>query len=79
MYPASLRRDERKMEPSYVVPVVLGAVLYVFAEDIVTVRRFGPVTDGARSSDTGGLAFRLVGLLLVGVGLLEFARTAVPL
>ncbi|NHN58853.1 MULTISPECIES: hypothetical protein [Halorussus] len=67
------------MPPGYVFPLAIGAVVYLFAEDVVTARRFGPVTDGARSSETGGLAFRILGLLVVGVGVLEFARPVLSL
>ncbi|WP_435177833.1 hypothetical protein [Halorussus sp. AFM4] len=65
------------MPPGYVVPLALGIVVYLFAERMVHVRRFGPITDGARSAETGGLAFRLLGLLLVGVGIVEFVQTSV--
>ena len=65
------------MPPGYVVPLALGIVVYLFAESMIHVRRFGPVTDGARSEDTGGLAFRVLGLLLVGVGVVKFVQTSV--
>ena len=48
--------------------VVLGVILFVFAEDMLFARRFGPITDGARSSETGGYAFRFLGFILVAVG-----------
>lgn len=66
------------MSFGYVIPLVLGAVVYYFAEDIVHVRRFGPITESTRSSDTGGLAFRVLGLLLIGVGVLKFLQAIVP-
>ncbi|WP_416838405.1 hypothetical protein [Haloferax sp. DFSO52] len=54
---------------SSLVFVVLGVVLLSFAEDMVFARRFGPITDGARSSETGGYAFRFLGLIFVAVGI----------
>lgn len=67
------------MPSGYAIPLVLGVVVYLFAEDIVYVRRFGPITDSTRSSETGGFAFRVLGLLLVGIGLLRFVRTTLSL
>ena len=63
------------MPPGYLFPLLLGVVIYYFAEDIVHARRFGPITDSTRSSDTGGLAFRILGLILVGVGTVKFLQT----
>lgn len=51
--------------------VAVGVALFHFAEDVVHARRFGSVTDSARSADTGGAAFRVAGLLLVAVGVTE--------
>ncbi|KAB1192653.1 hypothetical protein GJR96_04050 [Haloferax sp. MBLA0076] len=48
--------------------VVFGVVLFVFAEDMLFARRFGPITDGARSSETGGYAFRFLGVVFIAVG-----------
>ncbi|KAB1186921.1 MULTISPECIES: hypothetical protein [Haloferax] len=48
--------------------VVFGVVLFVFAEDMLFARRFGPITEGARSSETGGYAFRFLGVIFVAVG-----------
>lgn len=62
----------------YAIPVALGVVVYYFADEFVYGRRFGPITDVSRSSETGGLAFRALGLLLVGVGAVKFLRTVVP-
>ena len=71
------RRENRlnKMSYGYLVPFVLGAIIFVFAGNQIHVRRFGPVTDGTRSSETGGIAFRLLGLLLMVVGITEFLET----
>ncbi|WP_135827914.1 hypothetical protein [Halorussus halobius] len=60
------------MPSGYIIPFILGVVIYYFAEDVVHVRRFGPITDSTRSSETGGLAFRVMGLVLVGVGTVKF-------
>ena len=63
------------MSYGYLIPLALGVVVFYFASDNVHVRRFGPVTDGARSSETGGIAFRGLGLLLIAVGIGEFLGT----
>ncbi|KAB1197489.1 MULTISPECIES: hypothetical protein [Haloferax] len=55
--------------PTDVGFVVFGVVLFYFAEDMLFARRFGPITDGARSSETGGYAFRFLGLVFVAVGI----------
>lgn len=66
------------MSSGFVVPLGLGVVVFYFAEDIVHVRRFGPITESTRSSETGGIAFRVLGLLLIGVGIVKFLETYVP-
>ncbi|RDZ66015.1 hypothetical protein C5B90_06625 [Haloferax sp. Atlit-12N] len=53
--------------------VAFGLVLFVFSEDMRFARRFGPVTDGARSSETGGVAFKFLGGIFVAVGLAKLA------
>lgn len=63
------------MSSGYVIPFVLGIAIYYFAEDIIDVRRFGPITEDSRASETGGLAFRVVGLVLISVGILKFLQT----
>ena len=63
------------MSYGYLIPIVLGVVLFYFAGDQIHARRFGPVTDGARSSETGGIAFRGLGLLLIAVGITKFLET----
>ena len=65
------------MSLGYLVPLGLGVALFVFAEEVVHARRFGPITDGGRSNETGGTAFRVLGVLLVLVGASEFLRMVV--
>ncbi|WP_410765906.1 hypothetical protein [Haloferax sp. DFSO60] len=56
--------------------VAVGAVLIFFSKDMLFARRFGPITDGARSSETGGVAFRFLGVICVLVGV---AKLVAPL
>ncbi len=60
------------MAYGYLIPLGLGVILFFFAEDLIHIRHFGPVTDESRSSETGGMAFRGFGLLLIAVGVTKF-------
>jgi len=64
------------MAYGYLIPIVFGVIIFYFAGDQIDARRFGPVTDGTRLSETGGIAFRLFGLLLIAVGITEFLEIA---
>lgn len=66
------------MPVAYLLPVALGLAVYYFADEIVHARRFGPITDSTRSDEDADLAFRVVGLLLVGVGVSKLLQTFAP-
>ena len=58
----------------YVFMIVLGVALFHSAENIIGARRVGPITEGERSSETGGDVYRLFALLLIGIGLFKLVQ-----
>lgn len=60
------------MSVEYIAPFVLGVFFFVFAKDICFGRRFGPIMDVSHSRETGGIAFRSIGLLFNSIAIIKF-------